>query len=201
VERKRAKSCGRSTLASWCHQSNIDTAERCTRFVGACRYAPQGYRSIGPKRAVLYGGSDYIAKANETLLAIVQVESALGLKNVAEIASVKNLDMIYIGPNDLALSLGRDIRVGLADPVLMKAIDEMAATKTAGFAAEYIAAMRTMRRRCSPRASSGNCDVRRRVVGRGCCGCRSEVPLVTVRSKAAAGGPANHPRRAWFSIL
>src|SRR5471032_2701208 len=112
---------------------NVDTAEQCERFVGACRYAPQGYRSVGPKRAVLYGGSDYIAMANETVLAIVQVESALGLKNVAEIASVKGLDMIYIGPTDLALSLGRDIRVGLADPDLMKAIDEiLAAAKAAG---------------------------------------------------------------------
>ena len=112
---------------------NVDTREQCECFVGACRYAPQGYRSIGPKRAVLYGGPDYIAKANETVLAIVQVESALGLKNVAEIASVKGLDMIYIGPNDLGLSLGRDIRTGLADPELMKAIDQiLGAAKTAG---------------------------------------------------------------------
>jgi 4-hydroxy-2-oxoheptanedioate aldolase len=49
---------------------------------------------------------------------------------------VKGLDMIYIGPTDLALSLGRDIRVGLADPVLMKAIDEiLASAKAAGIRA------------------------------------------------------------------
>lgn len=112
---------------------NIDTREQCERFVGAARYAPLGYRSVGPKRAVLYGGSDYIAKANETVLAIVQVESSLALKNVAEIASVKSLDMIYVGPTDLALSLGRDIRAGLSDTVLMQAIDQIvAAAKRAG---------------------------------------------------------------------
>jgi 4-hydroxy-2-oxoheptanedioate aldolase len=112
---------------------NIDTREQCERFVGACRYAPQGYRSVGPRRAVLYGGADYIAKANETVLAAVQVESTLGLKNVAEIASVKSLDMIYVGPTDLALSLGRDIRDGLADTVLQQAIDQiLAAAKAAG---------------------------------------------------------------------
>ena len=112
---------------------NIDTREQCESFVGACRYAPLGYRSVGPKRAILYGGPDYIAKANETVLAIVQVESALGLKNVAEIASVRSLDMIYVGPTDLALSLGRDIKFGLSDPVLMNAIDEiLAAAKAAG---------------------------------------------------------------------
>ena len=112
---------------------NIDTREQCERFVGACRYAPLGYRSVGPRRAVLYGGADYIARANETVLAAVQVESTLGLKNVAEIASVKSLDMIYVGPTDLALSLGRDIRAGLADTVLLKAIDQvLAAAKAAG---------------------------------------------------------------------
>ena len=112
---------------------NIDTGEQCERFVSACRYAPQGYRSVGPKRAVLYGGPDYIARANETVLAIVQVESALGLKNVAEIASVKGLDMIFIGPTDLGLSLGREPKAGLADPVVVKAIDEiLAAAKAAG---------------------------------------------------------------------
>ena len=111
---------------------NIDTREQCERFVGACRYAPLGYRSVGPRRAVLYGGSDYIAKANETVLAAVQVESAVGLKNVSEIAAVKSLDMIYIGPTDLALSLGRDIRAGLSDAVLLEAIDKiLAAAKAA----------------------------------------------------------------------
>lgn len=112
---------------------NVDTREQCERFIGACRYAPLGYRSVGPRRAVLYGGADYIAKANETILTAVQVESALALKNVAEIASVKSLDMIYIGPTDLALSLGRDIRLGLSEPVLLEAIDQiLAAARKAG---------------------------------------------------------------------
>jgi 4-hydroxy-2-oxoheptanedioate aldolase len=112
---------------------NVDTREQCERFVGACRYAPLGYRSVGPRRAMLYGGADYLAKANETIITAVQVESALALRNVAEIASVKSLDMIYIGPNDLALSLGRDMRVGAADPVVSEAIDQiLAAARKAG---------------------------------------------------------------------
>jgi 4-hydroxy-2-oxoheptanedioate aldolase len=45
---------------------NVDTREEAERFVSACRYAPQGTRSVGPKRAVLYGGPDYLARANET---------------------------------------------------------------------------------------------------------------------------------------
>jgi 4-hydroxy-2-oxoheptanedioate aldolase len=89
----------------------VNTRAECERFVGAVRYAPLGYRSVGPNRAALYAGSDYLAKSNETVLAIAQIETADGLKNVEEIAAVKGLDMLYIGPSDLGLSLGREARM------------------------------------------------------------------------------------------
>jgi 4-hydroxy-2-oxoheptanedioate aldolase len=112
---------------------NIDTAEQCERFVSACRYAPAGTRSVAPKRATLYAGADYLAKANETLLTIAQVESAAGLANVRAIASVKELDVIFVGPTDLGLSLGREAKADQTDPVVVKAIDEiLAAAKAAG---------------------------------------------------------------------
>lgn len=112
---------------------NIDTAEQCEAFVSACRYAPQGTRSVGPKRAMLYGGNDYLAKANETILTMAQVESAKALANVRSIAAVKELDVIFIGPTDLGLSLGREPKADQTDPVVMKAIDDiLAATKAAG---------------------------------------------------------------------
>jgi 4-hydroxy-2-oxoheptanedioate aldolase len=112
---------------------NIDTREECERFVSACRYAPKGTRSVGPKRAVLYGGADYLARANETILTMAQVESATALANVAAIASVKELDVVFVGPADLSLSLGREPRVDPADPVVVRAIDEiLAAAKAAG---------------------------------------------------------------------
>src|SRR5215468_1357526 len=44
------------------------TREQVEAFVGACRYPPKGYRSIGPTRASIYGGSDYLEHANETVL-------------------------------------------------------------------------------------------------------------------------------------
>jgi 4-hydroxy-2-oxoheptanedioate aldolase len=111
---------------------NVDTAEECERFVSACRYAPAGTRSVGPKRAMLYGGADYLSKANETLLTIAQVESAKALANVHAIAAVKGLDMIFIGPTDLGLSLGREPKADQTDPVVVKAIDEiLAAAKSA----------------------------------------------------------------------
>jgi 4-hydroxy-2-oxoheptanedioate aldolase len=112
---------------------NVDTAEQCAQFVSACRYAPAGTRSVGPKRAVLYGGDDYLAKANETLLTLAQVESATALRNVEAIAAVDGLDVVFIGPTDLGLSLGREAKADQTDPVVVKAIDAiLAAAKRAG---------------------------------------------------------------------
>ena len=105
----------------------INTRAECERFVGACRYAPLGYRSVGPNRAVLYGGPDYLAKSNETVLAMAQIETADGLKNVEEIAGVKGLDMLYVGPSDLGLSLGREARMDQTDPVVVAAIETVLA--------------------------------------------------------------------------
>jgi 4-hydroxy-2-oxoheptanedioate aldolase len=115
---------------------NIDTRDECERFVGACRYAPLGYRSVGPRRAALYAGADYLRCANDTVLAIVQVETTKGLVNVDAIAAVKGLDMLYVGPSDLGLSLGREPRADQTDAVVVEAIDRiLLAAKRAGLKA------------------------------------------------------------------
>jgi 4-hydroxy-2-oxoheptanedioate aldolase len=105
----------------------VNDRQECEKFVGALRYAPLGYRSLGPNRARLYG-DDYALKSNETLLAIVQIETAAGLANVEAIAGVKGLDMLYIGPSDLGLSMGREGRMDQTDPVVVAAIDKILAT-------------------------------------------------------------------------
>ena len=79
----------------------INTKEECEKFVKACRYAPQGYRSVGPLRASIYGGQDYIQNANNEILTMAMIESKEAVKNLDEILSVKGLDAIYIGPADL----------------------------------------------------------------------------------------------------
>ena len=113
----------------------VNTKDECERFVGALRYAPMGYRSLGPNRARLMG-DDYAAKANTTVLAIAQIETASGLDHVEAIAGVKSLDMLYIGPSDLGLSLGREGRMDQTDPVVVKAIDRiLAVAKAAGLKA------------------------------------------------------------------
>lgn len=107
---------------------SVDTAEECARFVGAARYAPMGYRSVGSARAVLYAGRDYLAHANETVVTIAQIESKKGLDNVEAIARTPGLDMLYVGPNDLGLSLGRAAVSDQTDPVVVAAIDKVLAS-------------------------------------------------------------------------
>lgn len=114
----------------------VETVDDAARFVGACRYAPAGYRSVGPKRGFLYGGPDYIERANDTVLAIAQIESVAGLENAAAIAAVPGLDMLYVGPADLGIALGRPPRQNPDDAVVMAAVDRiLAAAKGAGIRA------------------------------------------------------------------
>jgi 4-hydroxy-2-oxoheptanedioate aldolase len=74
--------------------------------VAACRYAPQGIRSYGPARAALYAGRDYFNHANDTVLCICMIETREAIEHVDEILSVPGIDAAYVGPSDLAVSLG-----------------------------------------------------------------------------------------------
>lgn len=97
----------------------VDTRADCEAFVGACRYPPQGYRSIGPTRARLYAGADYVDHANEEIITLAMVETHTALMNVEDIASVPGLDGIFVGPGDLQLSLRAT--TGSDDPAAMDA--------------------------------------------------------------------------------
>lgn len=105
----------------------INTRAECEAFVGAARYAPQGYRSFGPMRATWYGGADYAQKANETVITMAMIETKKALDNLDEIMSVKHLDGIYIGPADLGLSLGGEPRGDQTDPKIVAAIKKILA--------------------------------------------------------------------------
>ena len=73
--------------------------------VSATRYAPEGRRSWGRLRP---GG--------EEPLCLVMCETRAGLEAVEEIAAVPGLGGIYVGPSDLSLSLGLDVRGRLEHP-------------------------------------------------------------------------------------
>ncbi|HYB54560.1 MAG TPA: aldolase/citrate lyase family protein [Alphaproteobacteria bacterium] len=106
----------------------INDREEAERFVGACRYPPRGYRSAGPIRGLIYGGSDYQSKSDETIVALAMIETADGVKHLDEICSTPGLDALYIGPNDLSLSHGGKGGLDQTDAKIVALIDRILAT-------------------------------------------------------------------------
>jgi 4-hydroxy-2-oxoheptanedioate aldolase len=96
----------------------IDTREQAQAFVRAMHYPPMGERSFGPARGLLYGGKDYALTANETVLSWAMIETQTALANVDEIASVKGLSGLYIGPSDLSMTLEGAIAAPLSPRVV-----------------------------------------------------------------------------------
>jgi 4-hydroxy-2-oxoheptanedioate aldolase len=83
-------------------------------FVKWCRYPPQGARSYGPTLAALHFGTDagtYFERANQTVLAIAQIETVEALANLDEIMGVPGLDAAYVGPADLSISGGGPAKI------------------------------------------------------------------------------------------
>ncbi|MCY4007465.1 MAG: aldolase/citrate lyase family protein [Rhodobacteraceae bacterium] len=90
----------------------INNREQAETLVSYSHYPPQGSRSFGPIRASVSVGSDYVEKANDTIVCLAMVETAEAYEKRDEIVSTPGLDGIYIGPSDLALGL-HDGRMGV----------------------------------------------------------------------------------------
>ncbi len=84
----------------------VNNREEAEHAVMACRYPPEGFRSFGPIRGALYGGRGYAVEANNQIACIAMIETAEGREKAEEIITTPGLDGIYIGPADLALSMG-----------------------------------------------------------------------------------------------
>lgn len=101
----------------------IETADDARRAVAACRYPPHGQRSYGPIRA-----RDVFGSTNPDDLAqvacVVMIETPEALENLDDILDVPGIDGVYLGPSDLALSLGE--RPGTKADVLAVTISMVA---------------------------------------------------------------------------
>jgi len=87
----------------------VRTAEEVREVVAACRYPPSGRRGYGPRRAAAYGHSgnaEYLEAVERDLFLTVQIENVEALENLDAILAVPGLDSIFIGPYDLAFSMG-----------------------------------------------------------------------------------------------
>jgi 4-hydroxy-2-oxoheptanedioate aldolase len=86
----------------------IQTAEEAARAVAATRYPPAGMRGVATvHRANRYGRvTDYFTRANDEMCVLAQLETRTAVEALEAIAGVEGLDGVFIGPSDLAASLG-----------------------------------------------------------------------------------------------
>ena len=101
----------------------VSNKQEAKKFVQACMYPPQGYRSFGPTRGLIYGGSDYPDYANDEILKLAMIETKESLEKLDEIMSTPGVDGIYIGPADLSLAIGE--KPGFDKPENTKAYSEI----------------------------------------------------------------------------
>ncbi len=94
----------------------VNSREEAERAVAATRYPPLGRRSVGGGRHALGFGTsaaEYYAHANDHVLLVLQIEHVEGVERADEILSVPGIDACFIGPNDLAASMGLGLGVPL----------------------------------------------------------------------------------------
>jgi 4-hydroxy-2-oxoheptanedioate aldolase len=104
----------------------VQNAEEARKAVASTRYPPQGIRGVAAAaRASRYGRvPGYLGKANEEIGVLVQVETRAALNELEAIAKVDGVDGVFIGPSDLAASLGHignpahpDVQAAIKDAV------------------------------------------------------------------------------------
>jgi 4-hydroxy-2-oxoheptanedioate aldolase len=88
----------------------VNSPAEAERAVRAVKFAPRGNRGLGSTRAADYGQTapfhEYVKVANAETLLILQVETIEALGEVMDIARTDGVDVVFIGPTDLSVSLG-----------------------------------------------------------------------------------------------
>ncbi len=86
----------------------INTADEARQAVSCARYPTAGTRSVYfPQRSMNKGGLlGYAGAANDNIIVALQVETASCIENIAEVAAVPGVDILFLGQNDLCMSMG-----------------------------------------------------------------------------------------------
>ena len=100
----------------------VNSAEDAKAVVGACRYPPDGFRSMGPTRARL------VDIEWRQPICVVMVETVQAVSVVDDILSVPGIDAVFVGPNDLAVSAGLESSYEGRDPRHRQMIEKIAAS-------------------------------------------------------------------------
>jgi len=105
----------------------VETAEEAARAASACRYPPRGTRSWGAWRPALENTAYNPAMGDHQAVCFVMVETLTGVENIDEIAAVPGVDVVYVGPSDLASSAGLPPQLKLTDPKHQALVEKIAA--------------------------------------------------------------------------
>ncbi|MHC2999532.1 HpcH/HpaI aldolase family protein [Microbacterium sp. HJ5] len=87
----------------------VSSASEAGALVEAVRYPPRGRRGVGSalaRSARWNRVDDYLAHADDHVSLFVQIETVEGVEAAAEIAAVDGIDGVFVGPSDLAASMG-----------------------------------------------------------------------------------------------
>jgi 4-hydroxy-2-oxoheptanedioate aldolase len=106
----------------------INTREDVERVVAWSRFPPAGQRSFGSDYAGLafdLSKTDYLRQANSQTLIIIQVESQAALGNLDGMFAVPGIDIVFVGPVDLSISLGIDPFPESPHPIFLEALREI----------------------------------------------------------------------------
>jgi 4-hydroxy-2-oxoheptanedioate aldolase len=117
----------------------VQTVEEARLAAAAVAYPPQGIRGVSTgSRASRFGTiPGYFETAREDIALVVQIETRTALDNLEAIAAVEGIDGLFIGPADLAASLGHPGNI--RHPEVMEAIrDGMRRIRAAGKAAGFL---------------------------------------------------------------
>ncbi len=97
----------------------VETPQQAAAAVAATKYAPEGTRSLAGATAAARWGTvplaDHVVRSNAATINLLQIETRRGLEAVEAIARVPGVDVLFIGPSDLSLSLGHPGQPGHPD--------------------------------------------------------------------------------------
>lgn len=108
----------------------INNAEEAAQIVASSKFPPQGVRGQGSAFPSIGHGittPQYMQSANETVITMIQIETREGVENVDAICAVPGVDLVFIGPNDLAQSLLGYVPARGDEPEFLAAIDKIIA--------------------------------------------------------------------------
>jgi 4-hydroxy-2-oxoheptanedioate aldolase len=110
------------------HVPMVSSKEDAENVVKKAKFPPLGERGTAYSvRSAKYGkniGQAYLQESNEEILVAIHIETPQAVENIEEILSVRGIDVCFIGPTDLSVTMGYG-KEGASHPQVQKAINDV----------------------------------------------------------------------------